>query len=118
MLDAGEISISDQLHTDRIFTSGFGGATRLDIKGYTISGRIQAYIPKSGNAPHTFSANLPARYARPTFKIWTGGFYAEGTGLILNREASVKAGQLATLDLSFESDGMWSVFPNAVERWY
>lgn len=114
-LDAGGIQVSDQVHTERTFTSGFGGATKIDVKGYTITGKITAYIARSGNAPHTISTNLPARGAIVRFRIWTGGFYTEGDGLITQRDADVQPGKMATLELAFESDGIWNSTPNVVE---
>lgn len=114
-LESGGIQVSDQVHTERTLTSGFGGATKIDVKGYTITGKISAYIARSGNAPHTISTNLPERGAIVRFRIWTGGFYAEGDGLITQRDADVQPGKMGTLELSFESDGIWQVTPNVVE---
>jgi hypothetical protein len=114
-IDSGSFEISEQIHTDRVFTSGFGGATRLDVKGYTFTGKITAYIARSGNTPHTLSTNLPARFAIIPIKIWSGGYYVEGNGLITQRDASIKPGEMAKLDLSFESDGIWTCVPNVVE---
>lgn len=115
-IDAAEFEVDDQLHVDRTFTSGWGGATRLDIKGYTVTGRILAYVAKSsGYSPDTSFTNLPARGALVRIKIWSGGYYAEGDALILSRKPSVAGGKFVTLDLSFESDGVWDVVPNVVE---
>lgn len=114
-LDAGAIQVSHQIHTDQIFTSGYGGGTKLDIKGYTVKGKLNAFIARSGNAPHQVSTNLPGLFQIVRFKIWTGGFYAEGDGLITSRDADSQGGKLSTLDLSFDSDGAWDVWPNVVE---
>lgn len=115
-VDAGEIQVSEQIHTDRIYTSGYGGATRIDVKGFTVSGKISAFLARSDNAPD-YTSNLPARFKIVRFKIWTGGFYAEGDGLITAREVVSSGGKMAMLDMQFESDGLWETFPNAVERY-
>lgn len=115
-IDAAEFQCGEQVHAERTFTSGFGGATRLDVKGYTITGRIQAYVAKaSGPSPETSFTNLPARGSFTRIKLWSGGHYAEGDALIMERQVVSSGGKFTVVDISFESDGMWDVVTSVVE---
>lgn len=112
--ESASIVVKDTTHVERIMTSGFGGGTKVDVKGYTITGTITAYVPRSGNAPHPAS-NMPARFSLPLFRIWLGGYYAEGIGLITDISVNGVTKAFTVIELAFESDGYWVVFPNVVE---
>ncbi|CAB5194438.1 hypothetical protein UFOVP178_7 [uncultured Caudovirales phage] len=114
-IDAAEFQSNETVHSDRTFTTGYGGATKVDVKGYTITGRIQAYVAKSGVSPETSFTNLPARGSITRIKLWSGGHYAEGDALILERQIVSSGGKFTVVDISFESDGMWDVVTSVVE---
>lgn len=113
--DAAAIQVKDTTHIDRVFSSGYGGGTRLDFKGYTITGTITAYVARSDTSPHTLSSNLPARFSRPLFRLWIGGFYAEGYGGITDISIAGVTKQFTVVEIAFESDGRWVSIPNVVE---
>lgn len=113
--EVGELEISETVHLDEYFTSGHGGATLTDFKGFTIAGSITAYVARSYGAPHTISSNLPARFTRPMIRIWCGGFYAEGYGAIKSRSVSAASGRFTQIKIDFSSHGLWSFIPNVVE---
>ena len=112
--EAASIVSKDTTHVDRVFTSGFGGGTKVIFKGYTITGTITAYVARSGGSPHPFS-NLPARFTLPFFKIWIGGYYAEGYGAITDSNVTGVTKAFTVMEIAFESDGNWDVYPNVVE---
>ena len=113
--DVGTVEIEDTTHVDRYFTSGQGGGTMTDFKGYTITGSIELFVARSGDVPHAVSSNMPERFSRPLFRIWVGGYYAEGLGAITNRPLMAAAGRFTMIKLAFESHGAWKVVPNVVE---
>lgn len=113
--DVGELEIDDTTHIDQYFTTGHGGGTLTDFKGYTVSGSITAYVAKSDAAPHTISSNLPERFYRPMIRIWTGGFYAEGLAAITRRPVTAAAGRFTQVKIEFVSHGYWRVTHNIVE---
>jgi hypothetical protein len=112
--DAASIQTKETIHTERVFTSGFGGGTVIDFKGFTITGSITAYVKRSGFAPVPVS-NLPARFSRPLFKIWLGGYYSEGIGAITDISVAGVTKAFTVIDIAFESDGLWVSYPNVVE---
>ncbi len=112
--DAASIQVKDTTHIDRIFTSGFGGGTCVDFKGFTITGVIACYVKRSGLSPVPAS-NIPPRFSRPTIKIWIGGYYAEGVGVITEKSTVAVTKAFTVIELSFESDGYWTEHANAVE---
>jgi hypothetical protein len=113
--DVGTIEVKDTTHIDRYFTSGHGGGTLTDFKGFTITGTIEMFVARSGNMPHGISSNLPERFTRPLFKIWLGGYYAEGLGAIADRDVSAAGSRFTMIKVGFESHGFWKVVPNVVE---
>lgn len=113
--DVGSIELDDTTHIDRYFTSGHGGGTLTDFKGYTVTGTIEMFVARSGAFPHSVYSNLPDRFTRPFFRIWVGGYYAEGTGVITSRPLAAAAGRFTMIKLGFESHGAWKVVPNVVE---
>ena len=114
--EAASIILKDTNHVERTFTSGFGGGTKIDFKGYTITGTITAYVKRSGASPHPYS-NLPARFSMPLFKIWLGGYYAEGIGAITDSNVAGVTKAFTVMEIAFESDGHWIVYPNVVEAY-
>jgi hypothetical protein len=113
--DAASIQVKDTTHVDRIHSSGFGGGTRVLFKGYTITGTVTAYVARSDTSPHTLSSNVPARFSRPLFRLWIGGYYAEGIGAITDISITGVTKQFTVIDIAFESDGHWTSIPNVVE---
>jgi len=112
--DAASIQVKDTTHADRTFTSGFGGGTKLDFKGYTITGTITAYVKRSGDSPHPGS-NMPARFSFTLMKFWVGGYYAEGIGGITDISIAGVTKAFTVIEIAFESDGHWISYPNVVE---
>lgn len=113
--DLGSIEIEDTTHIERYITSAEGGGTITVFKGYTITGTLEMFVARSGPAPHGSSSNLPDRFTRPLFRIWVGGYYAEGLGVITSRPISAAAGRFTMMKLAFESHGAWRVIGNVVE---
>ncbi|MBI1324364.1 hypothetical protein GC170_14430 [bacterium] len=113
--EAGSFEVAETIHLDEYFTSGHGGGTLTSFKGFTVSGTIEAYVPQSSGSPHTISSNLPGRFERPVIRLWTGGFYCEGTAALSNRSVSAAAGRFTAIKLDFKSHGYWTFVPNVVE---
>lgn len=113
--DVGSIEMKDTTHIDRYFTSGHGGGTLTSFKGFTVTGTVEMFIARSGPMPHTISSNMPERFSRPLFRIWLGGYYAEGIGVITDRDPAAASGRFTMLKLGFESHGLWKVVSNVVE---
>jgi hypothetical protein len=112
--EAASIQVKDTTHIERTFTSGFGGGTKIDFKGYTITGTITAYVKRSGLSPHAAS-NMPARFTTPLLKIWIGGYYVEGKAAIVDITVSGVTNTFTVIEIAFESDGEWTCFPNVLE---
>lgn len=114
--DAASIEMRETTHVERTFTSGFGGGTVLDFKGYTITGTVTAYVKRSGPAPHTTSANFPSRFAVHLFRIWIGGYYTEGEGAIADVSVRGVTNAFTVVEFAFESHGHWQTWLNVLER--